>query len=237
MVDLWFGDSYVLGSELATHLGPYSLNDKKHMPLLSFVRKQDRPDLAFPDIVSNHRNITYINYGIGASSIETQLNLLTTFCKHTIIDDIKYTAFFCLPLQERRFTIKNNREIKQICTRKFWQNNSDLEHNFYDTTIVLNSIYNICLRYNITPYFIPTYSSVMLLEEFNQVPDSAWLIHRDTCLTQVSWNFKDIINWRSIEFKSNLIYRMYVSPCRNHPNTYGHQALADTILLKLKSVK
>lgn len=231
MIDLWFGDSYVLGAEL-NYLGPYTLNEPRH----KFVREQDRPDLSFAHIASGRRGNNYINLAAGGSSIEYQLYMLTQFCKSEEFNsEENYTAFFCLPFQERRFTIKNNGESERIHIRRFWHSGKDLNYILYSTTMVLNSIYNLCVRYKIIPYFIPIYSPIHLMNGVIAFPSSCWLVDPSSHLVKEAWGLEEEVkSWRSRKIQKHPMYQKFVKPCKNHPNLLGHKMLAHILLKKIK---
>ena len=147
-IDLWFGDSYTVGAELANHYGDYNLNLSHHR----FVRpERDRPDLAFPHLVSTARNVDYISFGSGNSSISWQLYNLIQFCKNEIRSNCKYTAFFCLPFAERNFLIDNEFNHHHINKPKWNEHHSYLDFVTYNTTLILNQLYLLCEKYNIKP--------------------------------------------------------------------------------------
>lgn len=234
-VDLWFGDSYTVGAELSYHLGEYTINDPRHL----FVRpERDRPDYSYAHLVSTFRNVDYINFGRGGGSIGAMVCLLINFCKTKIDISKQYTAFFCLPPQERIFRINN--QNYQFTADNFttinWTDLSELQYNNHETTLLLNQLYLICKQYNISPKFLSQLSTLHLNNEYNLLPDDVWLINPTTTLVNIAWSSDNKLEtWRDIStmLLNKSIYNEYIQPCENHPNIHGHIALANTILSKL----
>jgi hypothetical protein len=233
MIDLWFGDSYTVGSELVYHYGEYTLNDPRHR----FVRPlRDRPDKAFPHLVSSTRGNDYINFGHGGSSIEWQLQQLLLFIKNEYKSENEYTAFFCLPFQTRRFMLKNQGTGHVwISKRGFWTDSKDLETIEHTTTLALNQIFLLCKQYNIKMYFMPIYCYIDVTDSVNIVPDDVWLIDRNSTLVEEAWGLLEPVKtWRDVKQRqNNSIFIENVSPCDNHPNLVGHQRIADLIVTRL----
>jgi len=233
-IDLWFGGSYLLGSELAIYYNEYTLNLPNHR----FVRPhRDRPELAFPHLVSQARNADYINFGRGGAALGWQLYSLIQFCKNELTSDCCYTAFFSLPFAERTFLIDNNGDHHHIHIPEWDGHHTYLEFVTYDTTLVLNQIFLMCIQHNITPHFFPELRSFKINKEVNIVPKSAWLLSPDTCLVNESWDLKkDVYSWRSITeiLSKQSVFLKYIKPCGNHPNLYGHRVIADKILEELE---
>jgi hypothetical protein len=233
-IDLWFGDSYMVGAELSYSHGPYTLNADNHL----FVRpERDRPDLAYPHLVSTQRNVPYINLGKGGSSIEFQVMKLTQFCKNTHnFNTTNYTAFFSLPPQDRGFKITNQgKEIHEKSTdRKWWHMNKELDVTVYNATKLINYLYLLCKEYNITPWFFSQVSLVELNNEIDIVPEENWLVSKNTCLINESFGLTECISsWEDRDNQNNPSFFVYIRPCENHPNILGHRVIAETILKKL----
>ena len=240
-IDLWFGDSYTVGSELAYHYGEYRLNNPAHR----FVNtERERPDLAFTHIVSSVRNKEYINLGSSGSAIGSQLYKLIKFCKTEYDGSKSYTAFFSLPISDRFFKINNNGE-HIIGNGSDCSNYTimDIDYVKYNTTITLNTIYLICKEFNIKPWFFSQLLPIEVFDELDLIPPENWLIPKDSWLLKEAWGLNEpVLKWRWLRTVMNppVQFVEYVKPCGNHPNIQGHEKIADLIiqlLLKSKNQK
>jgi hypothetical protein len=259
---LWFGDSYTVGSELAYFYGQFDLEKHANKIFdLNTVRvERQRPDLAFPTIVSEQLGIDYLILGHGGASIQKSQFILINFIKQKFDKDKKYVAIFALPTQYSRcFYLDSD-------GKAFSETNDDilahqLKFGKYEITMTINSIYSICKMNNIEPYFVALWSKIELMDQHSIVPEENWLLPRSKTLVEVSWNFSDPPeSWRelfkikplerlndnkalqyvshllnvTILSKSNETFKKYVFPCANHPNKEGHIKLSETLLELLK---
>lgn len=238
-MDLWFGDSWVIGSELI---------NEKPAPRLNIARypnakvNRDRPDSAFPHYVSAYRNRKYINFAKGASSIEYALSQLIKFCTSSYNPEKQYTAFLCVTTQNRGygFSFTTGKE-HHYCNGLF---KSEQDLCIYDSIVALNSFYAVCKMHNIECFIVPVFCDVLIPTKHVLFLDSLITL---TNLVKETYN---------IDFIETAMYNPYIEenatepdhPCSkvaqlnwikpnyNHPNIQGHKDLAKT-LIKLLSEK
>jgi hypothetical protein len=260
---LWFGDSYVIGSELSHHYG--EMTDEKIKEKIFYFDKRirydrHRPDLAFPVLASDNLGLDYYIVGCGGGSISRIATDLLEFVKNIKQHNKKYKAIFALPTQYSRCFYVDNEH------KGFSETDNDiLKHQLrfgrFETTLLINLIYTTCLIYDIEPYFISVWSKIELTEYLNIVPEDRWLLPKNITLVEKSWDFPDPPDsWRNFykvkfleRYKDNILYKIiahplnyfllkrnnetfnrYVWPCGNHPNIYGHRMLADTLIGMLR---
>jgi hypothetical protein len=232
-IDLWFGDSFVVGSELAELVGDYTLGAFDIHPHCRPYR--DRPDLAFPHIVSTARQTPYINFGRGGSSIEFQLQQLTNYCKNNIIKDKEYTAFFCLPFQSRGFFIDKEGQHQHVrLSEKTTQ--IEIAANNYRTTILTNHLYLLSKEYGITPWFMSIVTIIELDDSLDIIPKECWFIPKDSCLVNeaLDLNIEKHIHYVDLMRTENSLFQKYVYPCELHFNLVGNETISNFILRQLK---
>lgn len=234
-MDLWFGDSWPIGSELGTTTDIF---DNSIFPNVLLGR--DNPLKAFPHFVSTHRNTPYINFSRGSSSIEYTLNQLLKFCKNVYNPKIKYTAFLCATAQNRGFGVSGelNKEL-HYCNKR---NKTQYDLFIYDSIIALNSFYTICHMYKIECHIVPIFCNLILPENFSEL-----ILFNDTLLTDTSLveeTFKTKFIEDALQYIDDEKLTLDLDPCSHldwitpnkiHPNIIGHRKLAYKLIELLEN--
>lgn len=232
-MDLWFGDSWPIGSELGTRTDTF---DEQIFP--NAVLGRDNPLKAFPHHVSGWRNQSYINFARGASSIDYALYQLITFCTTSYKSSERYTAFLCATAQNRGFGISAslNKEII-YCNN---ENKTQYDLFIYDSIISLNCFYSVCVAHNITCYIIPIFCDLILPSSLQNT-----ILFKDSILTNSSlveetFGIKFIEDaFTYIEDKhhgSGTCARYdWIRPNLMHPNAQGHKKLAYKLIELLEN--
>ena len=235
-VDLWFGDSWTMGAEIAKYL---PLPSGEHIPKSIFPNLSaiDRPDMAFPALVSSNRQHQFINFGCTSSSYDFALFSLIKFCKNNYVKNNKYTAFLCTTGQTRNFGINLLGQGKhyQLMPNqvKFIV---DPAYAIYHTTNVLNLFYHICKQHNIQLVLIPVWCIFQAEPSINMVPDQHWMMH-DTITDHLFGGFP-IDNHELSDTNKTVLAQIeqldWVHPCLGHPNHESQSMIADFIISKIQ---
>ena len=233
---LWFGDSYTVGNELGYHYGSFDTTeyDDKILSLKWLDRERGRPDLAFPMLVSKKLELDFLLLGAGGRSQNVMYIDLIDFIKQHKNNNKKYVAMFCLPTQYHRCFY-----IEDDGTRLSAPDHHILMHQArfskFETTMLLNSMYTMCITHGITPMFMSTWAKIDTFSHLSVIPEECWLVGPTTTLVEEAWNFNDPPEtWRTL-VKTNLaIYNEFIKPCGNHPNKSGHEKLAEMVYDKIK---
>lgn len=248
MIDLWFGDSWVIGSELAVHYGKSDFSSKffptmKHKLDDNPYECEARPDLSFAGLVSKKRKSIYFNFAIEGGSYNFAYYQLMQFCKKykSRLSDV--TVFLGTTGQTRDFALDLlNIEhhfiphvFKDIHSR-FEDKKSDIKFSIYDSTVVLNAFYQACYYYNLKLVIIPIWCIFEEKTQIYAVPDDAWLIPRNRTIVEETI-FQDYpmsnIEPESENHNSLLSshrQNKYIYPCLVHPNKEGHEKIASRII-------
>ena len=236
-MDLWFGDSWVIGQELGLDI---SNIDKSVFPN---VEPGDNPLHAFPTLISKHRKAEFINFAKSAASIEYALFQLVKFCtanhENLINSAGSHTAFLCLTAQIRGFGI-NYLTGKHLHYFNNYRKSKD-DTEVYDSIMTVNSFYSICKLYNIDCVIIPVFCDFLIPEEFRHLTlfDSALLT--DVSLVEETFGEKFIdIKIHETSMSENDFYLLlsskdWISPNIMHPNIIGHRKLAYKLIELLEN--
>jgi hypothetical protein len=232
-MDLWFGDSWPIGSELGAITDTF---DKNIFPNVEIGR--DNPLKAFPHYISTYRNQSYINFSRGASSIDYALHQLIKFCTTAYSTSEQYTAFLCATAQNRGFGISSalSKDIH------YGNNENKTQHDLfiYDSIISLNCFYSVCTIHNITCYIIPIFCDLILPPNLQNL-----VLFKDSILTNSSL-VEETFNTKFIEDSYTHIEDKYhgsgicaqydwIRPNLIHPNVQGHKKLAYKLIELLEN--
>lgn len=223
-MDLWFGDSWPLGSELGNYRDIFDTNIFPNVKV-----GRDNPLKSFPHHVSKYRKQPYINFSSGKTSIEYALNQLIKFCKTSYVPNTQYTAFLCTTAQNRGFGWSNTLDKEfHYCNT---QNKTQHDLFIYDSIIAINSFYTTCCMYNIECFIIPIFCNLILPTECESL-----ILFRDRLLTNTSLveeTFKIKFIEDSLHYVPNnqLTHELcsqydWITPNVIHPNVMGHKKLA-----------
>ena len=231
----WFGDSWAAGSELPYTTSNYrgQLKDRflTHksedclLPDFKKSAKRYRPDLAFPALITEQLNLDSYYYVQGGASANTFYSWLIDSIKDFEVKDS--IAIFSLPTTWKRYEYINNDNV--LCKNSLTENSEliyrvQLERGYYDTTILLNLLYHVCIANRITPYFFCCWQKVKTIESLNLIPKENFFFPLTTTLVDLSWE-------SSVVGKVN----PDIYPNEGHPNVEGQQKLARTLLPYVKN--
>jgi hypothetical protein len=227
-MDLWFGDSWVVGSELAKLHGKYegdqrTYNNSTYGDTNAVDFTKCRPDLAFPNLVSK----SHINLGANGTGIEYCLWRLHNYLLRGGKAD---RAFFGLSHIGRKTSVRNDGKIVKSEARRWWSDNDDLENTHYHTANLTNTLHLMCEAYNIKAYFFPLWCPAKMgrWSMFSKIPSDRWLVDPNSTLAEQAFDFNvPVRDWK--KNKNAEPYQLYIAPCRNHPNKQGHEKIAEYI--------
>lgn len=204
MQALWFGDSFTVGTELAHHYG--------ENPDIDFAPEYrsgiDRPDLAFPKLVSDHMNWDCLVLGRAGSSVLFAYYQLLKHLEAVPETDQPRRVFLCTTGQFREFQINLDGTHNH-----YWEHLQTIprdKNNYYHNEIVLNAFYHTCKSYKIQCDILNVWYGWETLY-VDTIPQSAWLMRN------------------TVELDDSLKY-----PCEYHPNPSGHLVIADKIINALQ---
>lgn len=218
-VDLWFGDSWPIGTELGTLESLKSI-DKNIYP---YARLGDDPTLAFSHHVSEFRQHEILNLARGGSSLDFALYNLMSFCRNKHNPNINYTAFLCLSEQGRAFGMSGllNKHFHFTAGRK-----SKFDLYMYDSIIALNSFYLICKNYNIELKILPVFSNFTFpisLNHINFIEESNWICKESITYLTFGEHMRNADG--EVDFDKD-----WIKPNKQHANAAGHKLIADKII-------
>lgn len=231
-MDLWFGDSWPIGTELAKEIPSSKLNIAM-FPNVNL--KRDRPNYAFPHYVSAYRNRKYINFAKGASSIEYALSQLIKFCTSLYDPKKQYTAFLCVTTQNRGYGFSFTTGIEHHYSDNLFKTDRDL--CIYDSIVALNSFYAVCKMHNIDCIMVPVFCDVLVPTNHVLFLDS---LITPTNLVKETYNIDFIEtamynpylekNATELDHQCSQVAELdWIKPNYNHPNVQGHKDLAKTL--------
>jgi hypothetical protein len=243
MVDLWFGDSWVVGAELGDHYGEKILS-KKFFPC---HHRYCRGDLAFPALVSNHRKTVHFNLGLEGGSYNFAYHQLIKFCKKNPNNLKGATVFLCTTGQTRDFALDlMNREhhflphVAEIMHKP--EHKSDIQYAIYDSTVILNAFYHACCFYGLKLFVIPVWCIFEENAEVYAIPDEVWLKPRNQIIfNEIAYPYPIVSMEPNSGDTSEILYKMennnLIRPCSYHPNKQGHEKIAAKIIDLLNTHK
>ena len=220
-IDIWLGDSFVYGQELELDI-PGNVHE------LSATGTIYRNRHRFPTIVSKHRNTECHNLAFPGSSMQYSVHQLLQYIKKHYSQSNTYSVFMCTTAASRDFYIDswyNDRHIhKHGEDEKHYDDSNysyipvtetDMRSEFYRATMVYNFLYTLSLHYKFDLVIIPLWHDIEYVQDINIVPEDIWL-----CNTAM--------------YDYNSISDDLKAP-NKHPNTAGHQMIAEKIIKKLEN--
>lgn len=224
-MDLWFGDSWPIGSELGT---PSNKFDKTIFP--NAVVSIDNPLKAFPHFVSLYRKQPYINFACGGSSIDFSLNQLIKFCSTTYDTNVKYTAFLCTTSQLRGYG--ESHLLDKIFHYRNKQSKTEHDIYIYDSIISITAFYSICKMHQIECYIIPVFCNLLIPKKMDSLALFKESLLCDTSLVEKTFN----VNYLDAVEKGLARAYSWIKPNQcMHPNFAGHRKLAYKVIELLES--
>lgn len=239
-MDLWFGDSWTIGSELAQHYGAYT-SDRKAYPNM---HDNARPDLAFPTLVSNARQQEFVNFASDGGSYSYALDQLVRHAKHN--DIAGANVFLCTTGQTRDFAVCDiTRQpqhfiphvLREVSDR-FVAQKSETRFATYDTTVLLNAFYHACEYHGAILRIVPVWCGFEAHDDLLDIPRVHWMLSPESKLIDQTFFADQKFPISNIEVESEstvniftqLFGNEYITPCMLHPNPQGHALIAQEIL-------
>lgn len=226
---LWFGDSWIIGSELGDP-------DVKITPTPAYpnVGLGDQPMLAYPRLVSDHYNENHINFAKAGGSIHFaafEMNRL-------ILEDYKVTepttAFLNHTGELRRFGIATNKSTwHEGAGRPNIADQTEDEKTLanrepfclYDYVMALNHFYLAAHKLGINVVIYNCWCLSELWDEYCVIPDECFYSEEYETLSQyMAGTDGSLTHEESME-----IYFDW----KQHPNEIGHKLLAKKMISML----
>ena len=249
-VDIWFGDSWTIGSELQSSLTSAEVRTLQKTTVPNLRDNTQNPLLAYPYLVSYHRNATYENHAIAGGSYEfAYFQMCNWLTKGNFKSENEYTFWLQTTASSRGFGIDYNYKrhhfqgIRQYSRGKlldFQRAKGSPEFVDFDANMILNAIWNFCKSNYIKLRILPLWTGVNLLPELNIVPDGKFFESPNTNMLKNIFgenvfpdggiDTADIENEQIIE---QIQQYDYIAPNDCHPNKDGHQRIAEYIINKL----
>jgi hypothetical protein len=228
----WFGDSWVYGDEIDLS-----------------------KDLPFAEIVSKHFDAECVNLGQCGSSID---DIPFEFYKIKEKLGRGDVVFFCLTANHRISLFDNDERLKRISVSNMYEKHQPHRHStqwfkYFDTPAqriynydkTINLLFLWCSQIGVKCYF----ANIFTLNDskvIDIVPENCWIIEKKSCLAQGILpvvtkdhlyldDHPDLTNEQFNQQK--IAIEKFIRPNWTHPNSLGHQIIAETIIKKLKKLK
>jgi hypothetical protein len=214
---LWFGDSWVIGSELykepslrtgsnnpeykgfaSAHLSP------KYVPNATFG--YNIPNFVFARKISDTLGAKHWNFGMSGGSISYSLyNLYEWIQKYPEELEHNNIVFLGTTAQSRDFArtdedychyhqnIQRHAENHKVYFKNKLR--PTIPFSEYESTKTINEMYSVCKAHNIKFYIFNVWGPIQMYEEINLVPDECWLTKKTNALFDLTTgtSFVDIL--------------------------------------------
>ena len=249
-VDIWFGDSWTLGSELQSNLTSAEVRTLQKTTVPNLRNNTQNPFLAYSYLVSKHRGATYQNHAIAGGSYEfAYFQMCNWYTKKQLNSDNEYTFWLQTTAASRGFGIDYNfkrhhfQGIKQFSRGKlldFQRAKGSPEFIDFDANMILNAIWNFCKANYIKLKILPLWTGVTLLPELNIVPEGKFFESPTTNMLKNIFGENvfpdgglDTVDMENEQIIKQIQQYDYIAPNDCHPNKLGHQRIAEYIINKL----
>ena len=249
-VDIWFGDSWTIGSELQSNLTSAEIRSYNKTTIPNFRDNTQNPFLSYPYLVSKHRGTTYENYAIAGGSYEfAYFQMCNWYTKGNFKSENEYTFWLQTTASSRGFGIDYNfkrhhfQGIRQFSRGKlldFQRAKGSPEFVDFDANIVLNAIWHFCKANYIKLKILPLWTGVKLLPELNIIPEGKFFEHRSTNMLKNIFGENvwpdggiDTADMENEDIIKQIQQYNYIAPNDCHPNKEGHERIAEYIINKL----
>lgn len=246
-IDIWFGDSWAIGSELPSKLNSAEIRTLSKTGFPNFSDNTRNPQESYPALVSKHRGTTYQNFAITGGSYEfAYFQMCNWFANNKFDDQNEYTFFLQTTASTRGFGIDYNYKrhhfqgIRQFSKEKLlnFQKAKGLpEFADFDANMMLNAIWTLCKANYIKLKIIPLWTGMHLVPEVNIVPHSKWVSTPDKNMLQDIFGDNvwpdggvDTVNMPHAEILEQIQQYDYIAPNDCHPNKEGHKRIAEYII-------
>ena len=249
-VDIWFGDSWTIGSELQSNLTSAEVRTLQKTNIPNLRDNTQNPFLAYPYLVSYHRNATYENYAISGGSYEFAYFQMCNWLANKKLDsENEYSFWLQTTAASRGFGIDYNFKrhhfqgiegFKTDNLLDFQKTKGSPEFVDYDANIILNAIWSFCKANYIKLRILPLWTGVNLLPELNIVPEGKFFESPNTNMLKNIFGENvlpdggiDTADMENEQIIKQIQQYDYISPNDCHPNKDGHQRIAEYIINKL----
>lgn len=246
-IDIWFGDSWTIGSELPSNLTSSEIRTLSKTGFPNLRDNTQNPHVSYPALVSEYRGAKYQNFAIAGGSYEfAYFQMCNWFANNKFNDKNEYTFFLQTTASTRGFGVDYNYKrhhfqgIRQFSRGKLldFQKSKNLpEFADFDANMILNSIYCLCKANYIKLKIIPLWTGMNLVPEVNIVPDNKWISPAHTNMLQQIFGDNvfpdggvDTTLIPNEEIISTIEQYDYIAPNDCHPNKEGHKRIAAYII-------
>ena len=244
-VDIWFGDSWTIGSELSTNDTPLEHAERKHYfkqnkHLYPHVNLAQNPLKSYPAHVSKHRGAEYMNFASAGGSYQfAYFQMCNWWATNQYNNNTEYTFWLQTMPPTRSFGIDNDYVWQHFLGIDDTFDNTKTNPAFssYEAQSTVNSIYTFCKMLNIDLRIMPLWTGHNVLPEMNIVPDYVWIappnrnmlsdIFGSNIFADGGIDTKDL----TIEEIQRIICEYeYIQPNLCHPNEQAHTVIAEYII-------
>lgn len=244
-IDVWFGDSWTIGSELLNNATPlehaelkhYFKKHKQHFPNVDLAQN---PLDSYAALVSKHRNAEYMNFASAGGSYQyAYFQMCQWWSKRMYDTDAEYTFWLQTMPDTRSFGIDNDFVWHHFLgiDSTFDQTKTNPTFSAYEAQSTLNSVYTFCKMLNIELKLVPLWVGHNVLAEMNIIPESVWIstpnknmlstIFGDTVFADGGIDTKDL----TVEQIQSIIKQYdFIQPNLCHPNKQAHKDIAEYII-------
>jgi len=251
-IDIWFGDSWTIGSELPSNLTSSEIRTLSKTGFPNLRDNTQNPHVSYPALVSEYRGAKYQNFAIAGGSYEfAYFQMCNWFANNKFNDKNEYTFFLQTTASTRGFGIDYNYKrhhfqgIRQFSRGKLldFQKSKNLpEFANYDANIMLNSIYTLCKANYIKLKLIPLWIGFTVVPEVNIVPQRNWMADPTKNMLQDIFSKNvfpdggiDTTNMSTADIINEIQGYDYIAPNDSHPNKEAQNTIAEHIITTLGS--
>lgn len=244
-IDVWFGDSWTIGSELLNNARPIEQAEfrhyfKKHNQYFPNRNRAQNPLDSYAALVSKHRNAEYMNFASAGGSYQyAYFQMCEWWSKRMYDADAEYTFWMQTMPDTRSFGIDHDfvRHHFLGIDNTFDQTKTNPAFSAYEAQTILNSVYTFCKMLNIELKLVPLWVGHNVLAEMNIVPDDVWIstpnknmlsmIFGDNVFADGGVDTKDL----TVEQIQSIIEQYdFIQPNLCHPNKQAQAAIAEYII-------
>tara|TARA_R110001592_G_scaffold198706_4_gene447037 strand:- start:1870 stop:2640 length:771 start_codon:yes stop_codon:yes gene_type:complete len=246
-IDIWFGDSWTIGSELQSNLTSAEVRTLNKTGFPNFRNNTQNPLISYPALISEQRGTTYQNYAIAGGSYEfAYFQMCNWLVNGNFNNENEYTFWLQTTAATREFGIDYNfkrhhfQGIRQFSRGKllsFQQAKSSPEFADFDANMMLNAIWTLCKANYIKLKIVPLWTGMNLVPEVNIVPNEKWIAEPNSNMLQKIFEKnvfpdggKDTATMENEEIVEQIQKYDYITPNDCHPNKSGHYAIAKYII-------
>lgn len=246
-IDIWFGDSWSIGSELPNNLTLSEIRTLTKTDFPNFRDQTQNPFESYSALVSQHRNTTYQNFSIAGGSYEfAYFQMCNWLANGNFNENNEYTFWLQTTATTRGFGIDYNfkrhhfqgiRQFSQGKLLSFQKAKTDPEFADFDANMMLNAIYNFCSSNYIKLKIVPLWTGFNIIPEVNIVPQGKFLQHPSSNMLKNIFGKNvfpdggiDTANIENEDIIKQIEQYDYIAPNVCHPNKHGQKRIAEYII-------